>query len=143
MEPQFKDGIGAVTVHTPDLAVVEYVTSYCNGVFHRSILDSICFIHGLGGGRISTWKKGEVFWPYNLLAKDIKEARIITWGYDADIAHFLAPLSANTVKDHAKSLSTALSGLRNSPETNERPIIFIAHSLGGLVCAQVGCILRG
>ncbi|KAL8693885.1 MAG: hypothetical protein Q9224_003668 [Gallowayella concinna] len=99
---------------------------------------SICFVHGLNGGSVSTWKKGEVFWPYNLLAKNIPEARIITWGYDANVAHFLSPTSANRVKDHAKGLSNDLGGLRSSPETSTRPIIFIAHSLGGIVCAQVG-----
>ncbi|KAL8913113.1 MAG: hypothetical protein Q9171_002007 [Xanthocarpia ochracea] len=99
-------------------------------------IGSICFIHGLGGGRISTWSKGDVFWPYHLLAKDIPEARIMTWGYKADVAHFISPTSTNRVKDHAKSLSNALSALRNSPETSRRPIMFVAHSLGGLVCAQ-------
>ena len=100
---------------------------------------SICFIHGLDGGRISTWKKGEVFWPYNLLARDVPDARIVTWGYNADAAHFLSstPTSANRVKDHARSLLNDLSGIRTTQETSKRPIIFIAHSLGGLICAQV------
>lgn len=62
----------------------------------------------------------------------------MTWGYKADVAHFLSPTSTNRVKDHAKSLSNALSALRNSPETSRRPIMFVTHSLGGLVCAQVG-----
>ncbi|KAL6719999.1 hypothetical protein ACLMJK_001920 [Lecanora helva] len=119
MGPDFVDGTGALIVYTADAAKVD-----------------ICFIHGLNGGRISTWKKGDVFWPYNLLPKDIKEARVITWGYDADIAHFLAPLSANRVKDHAKNLLTALRGVRDTPETSDRPIIFVTHSLGGIVCAQ-------
>ena len=87
---------------------------------------------------MSTWKKDEVFWPYNLLARDIPDARIITWGYDADVAHFVSPVSTNRVKDHAKSLSNALNGLRSSPETSTRPLILIAHSLGGIICAQVG-----
>ena len=98
----------------------------------------ICLVHGLGGGRVSTWKKDEVFWPYNLLARDIPDARIITWGYDADVAHFVSPVSTNRVKDNAKSLSSALNGLRSSPETSTRPLILIAHSLGGIICAQVG-----
>ena len=101
------------------------------------MLHSICFVHGLAGGRVSTWKQGKVFWPYNLLARDIPDARIITWGYDADIAHFLSPTSTNRVKDHAKGLSNALNGLRGPSGTPRRPIIFVAHSLGGIICAQV------
>lgn len=101
------------------------------------IVDSICFVHGLGGGRYSTWTKDEVFWPYNLLPKDIPDARIITWGYNAEVAHFLSPDSKVRVRDHAKSLLNDLNGLRDAPETCTRPIIFVAHSLGGIVCAQV------
>lgn len=78
-----------------------------------------------------------MFWPYNLLARDIPDARIITWGYKADAGHFLAPISTNRVKDHANDLSRALSGVRNSSEITTRPIIFVAHSLGGIICAQV------
>ena len=101
------------------------------------ICNSICFVHCLHGGNVSTWKKGEVFWPYNLLAKNLPEARIISWGYNADVAHFLSQTSANRVKDHAKGLSSDLRCLKGSPLTSTRPIIFVAHSLGGIVCAQV------
>lgn len=65
------------------------------------------------------------------------ETRVITWGYNADYAHFLSPTSTNTVRDHARSLSNALSGLRNTSETCTRPIIFITYNLGGIICAQV------
>ncbi|KAL8982254.1 MAG: hypothetical protein Q9205_003183 [Flavoplaca limonia] len=119
MATNFKDELGPTVVYVPDHAIVD-----------------ICFVHGLNGGNVSTWKKGEVFWPYNLLAKNLPEARIISWGYDADVAHFLSPTSANRVKDHAKGLSNDLRGLRGSPVASTRPIIFIAHSLGGIVCAQ-------
>ena len=71
-----------------------------------------------------------------MLYKDIPDARIITWGYKADIASFTS-LSTNRVVDHAKSLSVALNHLRNTDESRKRPVIFIAHSLGGIICAQV------
>ncbi|KAL8840784.1 MAG: hypothetical protein Q9176_003630 [Flavoplaca citrina] len=119
MATNFKDELGPTVVYVTDHAIVD-----------------ICFVHGLNGGNVSTWKKGEVFWPYNLLAKNLPEARIISWGYDADVAQFLSPTSANRVKDHAKGLSSDLRGLRGTPVASTRPIIFIAHSLGGIVCAQ-------
>ena len=136
MTANFHDGAGAETLFTPDHAIIEYTNNLRNNWPVLSVL-SICLIHGLGGGRVSTWKKGEVFWPYNLLARDISEARVISWGYNADISHFLSPMSTNSVRDHARSLSNALSLLRSSPETAIRPIIFIAHSLGGIICAKV------
>ena len=38
----------------------------------------IVFVHGLRGGRESTWKQGDMLWPQGLLPKDIKHARILT-----------------------------------------------------------------
>lgn len=78
-----------------------------------------------------------VFWPLNLLPQDIPDARIISWGYDANIAHFLEPTSNLKVKDHARSLSNDLGELRKYLDIIERPIIFVAHSLGGIIGAKV------
>ena len=38
----------------------------------------IVFVHGLRGGRESTWKQGDMLWPQGLLPKDITYARILT-----------------------------------------------------------------
>ena len=101
------------------------------------ILGSIVFVHGLGGGRASTWTKDGVFWPRDLLPNDIADARIITWGYDANIAHFWASSTSNDIDNHAANLVNSVGGLRGPPKATDRPIIFVAHSLGGLVCARV------
>ncbi|KAF2035728.1 hypothetical protein EK21DRAFT_84144 [Setomelanomma holmii] len=45
----------------------------------------IVFVHGLRGGRESTWTKEEVLWPSELLKVDIKNSRIIGFGYDSGI----------------------------------------------------------
>lgn len=97
------------------------------------------FVHGLRGDRKETWTKGTTLWPEKLLPEKVPQARILTFGYDADIYHFwLKPTSDNSIKNHADNLTAGLVGLRHGKEqTATRPIIFVAHSLGGLVCAQV------
>ena len=97
------------------------------------------FIHGLRGDRENTWKKENTLWPKELLPKTIPRARILTFGYDADVYHFWSkPASDNTVKTHGDNLTASLVGLRHQEkETATGPIIFVAHSLDGLVCAEV------
>lgn len=127
---------GISPLHDSGAAVIESVWL----TFERFLVLthlSICFIHGLGGDREKTWQKGEIFWPRDLLRKDIPEARILTWGYTADVVQFWTPTSTNTVDDHARNLAGDLRGYRTGTKTLERPLIFVAHSLGGLVCARV------
>ncbi|KAI0502829.1 Alpha/Beta hydrolase protein [Xylaria bambusicola] len=105
----------------------------------------IVFVHGLGGGRTETWTwKNQYrtqFWPQTLLPKDCPTARIMSFGYNEDFAHFY-PQSPKTVApeftidNYSSSLLQALAGLREKSDTATRPIIFVAHSLGGLVVAN-------
>jgi hypothetical protein len=69
-----------------------------------------------------------------LLSKDFPRARIMTFGYDADVVRFWTLASSNRVDDHGKSLVYAL--LDQLEQFGQRPIVFVAHSLGGLVCEE-------
>lgn len=57
----------------------------------------------------------------------------MTFGYDADVVHFWSMASQNRVGNHASNLVNALVQLRERTETQTRPLIFVVHSLGGLV----------
>ncbi|CZR60294.1 uncharacterized protein PAC_10190 [Phialocephala subalpina] len=96
----------------------------------------IVFLHGLTGHREKTWTadKPAEPWPKTLLATDIPNARIITYGYDADVVHWLKPAGQNTVREHAQNLVNDMCGLRARTKTTKQPILFVVHSLGGLVC---------
>lgn len=100
------------------------------------------FVHGLIGNRENTWtrnagKKNACFWPQDLLPdadSGIANARIATWGYDADVVNKrpFRVVSNNTIEQHAVNLCTDLANVRGEKKTN-RPLIFVVHSLGGLI----------
>jgi pimeloyl-ACP methyl ester carboxylesterase len=101
---------------------------------------SIVFVHGLTGGHETTWTyKSQILWPKHLLPQDVSTARIFTWGYDADVIRFsFTAAGSNTLLDHGKNLATDLGSERRRTSTPaRRPIIFVAHSLGGLVVEQL------
>jgi hypothetical protein len=100
---------------------------------------SIVFIHGLTGGSTSTWraKGASLPWPQRLLASDLSTARIMTYGYDADVVHPLVRAGQNPILVHAKNLVGDLRNKRDTQDSETRPLIFVAHSLGGLVCEKV------
>jgi len=96
----------------------------------------IVFVHGWQGHRLTTWSTtgGEgVCWPKDVLPKSFPEARIITYGYDGNLASPFKSSSINNIGDHAKNLVNDLISERNAPEERKRPIIFVAHSLGGII----------
>ncbi|KAK3380832.1 hypothetical protein B0H63DRAFT_397379 [Podospora didyma] len=84
---------------------------------------------------LSTSRK-RVFWPYDLLRHDLPNARILTYGYDTHIKHmFLGEQSNSSVYDVAWNFLVALEAERRSNPS--RPVIFVAHSLGGIVVKEM------
>lgn len=80
----------------------------------------------------ATPPRRNVFWPRDLLPVTVPNARVLTYGYDTKIRHaFVGPVSSNSVADHGWDLLCALGDVRS--DNPSRPLLFIAHSLGGLV----------
>ena len=72
-----------------------------------------------------------VYWPRHLLPQTIPYARALTYGYDTRLRHVLgAPPNKSTVYDMAWDFLVQLEAERRSEPT--RPILFVAHSLGGI-----------
>jgi hypothetical protein len=135
-----KGPLGLTTLFEPDLAV--------------PVTADIVFVHGLNGGSQSTWSKdnrASHFWPKEWLPIDdaFHDVRIHSFGYPSG----LAQESVLNVRDFSSSL---LAAVRDSPSMNERsnnvgldlselplrridtecvqaPLIFVTHSMGGLV----------
>jgi hypothetical protein len=101
---------------------------------------SLCFVHGLNpwsspNHAFETWTHGNgKFWPADFLPTDIPEARIFLYGYNSNVAK---DVSEASIKDHANVL---LDRLQRRRKTGRRhgtiPLVFIGHSLGGLVIKQ-------
>lgn len=85
--------------------------------------NSIVFIHGLKGHREKTWTArnngAAVFepWPKTLLPSEIPTARILTFGYDANVTEWRNVVSQNRVRNHAWSLLTLFANYREKDET--------------------------
>jgi len=85
-----------------------------------------------------TWTKDGVLWPNDLLPKDIPESRIFLFGYDSGITHLdQSSVTKTEIHSDAEDLCAKLAAERSKTNTEELPIVFVAHSLGGLVAAQV------
>lgn len=95
----------------------------------------IVAVHGLGGDAFATWThaKSKKFWLRDFLRQQIPDARIMTFGYNADAAF---GQSTAEIIDHAKSLLASLVDKREEADEIHRPLMFIAHSLGGIVVKQ-------
>jgi hypothetical protein len=71
---------------------------------HGSQNRSIVAIHGLNGHREKTWMtNGGVSWLRDLLPHDLLNARILSWGYDAN-THSGSRVSCQYLFNHAQTL---------------------------------------
>ena len=75
--------------------------------------------------------------PYDLTVEntDRPMARVMIYGYESTVAH---SRSIQNLEDLATSFHSSLLALANAPVI--KPIILIAHSLGGLIAKQVGLV---
>ncbi|KFY67480.1 hypothetical protein V496_01551 [Pseudogymnoascus sp. VKM F-4515 (FW-2607)] len=78
----------------------------------------------------STSPSSDIFWPEEYLAPDLPQARIWTYGYNADIIRGLFQANnQNSVSQHGRDFAVRLE----RDIDNEDPIVFVAHSLGGII----------
>ncbi|KFY52472.1 hypothetical protein V496_08418, partial [Pseudogymnoascus sp. VKM F-4515 (FW-2607)] len=105
---------------------------------HPEATVDIVLVHGLNGHPLNTWTaKNGVFWPSQLLPVTLRQAkaRVLVYGYNADVYTFGSDKGASSdmIHQHAQSLLTGLSMERMSEEKEENAIIWVAHSLGGIL----------
>ncbi|KAL8965933.1 MAG: hypothetical protein Q9183_003611, partial [Haloplaca sp. 2 TL-2023] len=110
----------------------------------------IIFVHGLGGTSQKTWSRNrdlDFFWPREWLPFEpgFTQARILSFGYNA---HFAAHGRENilNITDFARDLLYGMKyGLNQQSQEldiGKVPVIFVAHSMGGLVVKKAMILSR-
>jgi pimeloyl-ACP methyl ester carboxylesterase len=114
----------------------------------------IVFVHGLGGTSRLTWSKNkdlDLFWSHNFLPlePDIVHARISTFSYDPSFRPG-SSRNVNTFLDFAKDLLFQMKFAKDESNDEQadldmgrNPIIFVVHSMGGLVVKEVTDSISG
>lgn len=96
----------------------------------------LIFVHGLNGGAYSTWDSGNQselgFWP-NAIAKKYSWCCVWTLHYTADILEY--PWAPSKTIDLLHKSNWLMSELVLN-RIHEKPVVFICHSLGGILVKQ-------
>jgi 8-oxo-dGTP pyrophosphatase MutT (NUDIX family)/pimeloyl-ACP methyl ester carboxylesterase len=111
---------------------------------NENALGDVLFIHGLGGSGSDTWtsdgqlKDGEAtqdfvsFFPA-VLAADFPGLRFLTLEYSAEVTRWTDNLRWNELHRVAAAILEYLQG----SGIGEKPLIIVAHSLGGIVAKEL------
>lgn len=95
-------------------------------------------VHGLSGDWESTWTDPDSgkLWLRDFLPLQFPSLKLRIWSFGYDSATAFTNSVAD-IDDAAKALVDALDGERQENNARKKPIIFIAHSLGGIIVKRV------
>lgn len=113
--------------------------------FHADVI----FLHGLLGGAIKTWRQKDRIpsatddmshytdcWPKDWLAEDCPDVRIISIHYDAGLSSW-STCRTDKIKCTLEGRSSELLEKLRKAGVGQRPIIWVGHSMGGLLIKQM------
>lgn len=93
-------------------------------------LCDIIFVHGLDGDPNQTWLSGETTWP-QMVADSLPSCVVWSLGYDASSSGWRG--TAMPLMDRSINVLAILQAYG----IGHRPVVFVAHSLGGLLVKQM------
>jgi hypothetical protein len=98
------------------------------------VIDIFAF-HGITGHFQKTWtdKKSGANWLKDFLPIDLPNARVLSVCYDASICCN----KVNNLRDISRIILARMVQVRPTVNEQQRAIILVSDSLGGLVCKQI------
>ncbi|CAF9933215.1 MAG: hypothetical protein ALECFALPRED_005507 [Alectoria fallacina] len=95
----------------------------------------IIAITGLAGHAFGSWSTAtQRMWLRDFLPRDIPQARILLYGYDSRIVN---SQSRSILADFSSNFIVKFNAMRAQSLSENRPVIFIGHSLGCLMIKEV------
>ncbi|KAJ6016427.1 hypothetical protein N7540_011018 [Penicillium herquei] len=99
----------------------------------------IIAIAGLDGHAYGSWQgRGNLgrMWLRDFLSKDLPQCRTMIYGYNSKLSSH----GVDTILDYGRELMEEIKKIRNTKELQQRPLIFVAHSFGGIIMAH--CLVK-
>ncbi|RAL10149.1 uncharacterized protein BO97DRAFT_143248 [Aspergillus homomorphus CBS 101889] len=89
-------------------------------------------VHGWKGHRENSWTSASgINWLRDLLPKDIPKLNIYSWGYTCD--RDIMGWSRSVMQILSRRFVADLQEYRESSQGHQRPLVVIAHSVGGIM----------
>ncbi|SPJ79156.1 uncharacterized protein FTOL_07547 [Fusarium torulosum] len=98
----------------------------------KQLVLDVVLVHGLNGHaqRSFTDSKTQIYWPRDLLPSQVPNARVLTFGYNANSEKSSI---GKDIFDISLQLINNLKDFRREENEKSRDVLFICHSLGGII----------
>eukprot|EP00898_Chlorokybus_atmophyticus_P002214 jgi/Chlat1/2994/Chrsp2S08918 len=139
----YRDGIHLLDPQSPHHYVLRRDNHGSTIVMYRRAGEEpdidLVFVHGLLGGAFKTWRirddcKGggmDTCWPADWMAKDLPSVRFLSLKHSTSLSEWTgAALPLEQIGRHLLEVLVAAG-------VGDRPVLFVTHSMGGLVAKQI------